>query len=389
MRPVEREIHHFSSVVCCSGEVYAIIDPLMTIRSAAVLATIIFFVHALTGSAQPADVACAAEKIAEIIAPARSASDTVIVNCSAKLPANQTVTKRVVLGPEASGTTFDCRGSTLSNRWSINVTSRYDMATGTIRKARDITVKNCTVTGTFQISTGVSADFVLMSSRTANHTQLMRSIAPTNIMLDAIALNAAAGVNNGIYFALGTTDVTLRNSTLKGVLSGVPLYLDAESGGHTIVNNTFDVDTTYREQIAIDGSSDNVVRGNRINARGAFGGIQIYRNCGEGQMIRHNDPRRNRIEGNTFVNFTGKGNVPGVWLGSRNAKGSSWCGDDAGYSFGSSANDADFARDSMVRDNTFEGFTEANAVRNDDTNNLVTGNRIRSARGSAQRDRSR
>jgi hypothetical protein len=357
----------------------------MTIRTVVALGAITFFSGQLAVSAQTADVACSAEKIAEIMAPARSASDTVSVNCSARLPANQTVTKRVVLGPEASGTTFDCRGSTLSNRWSINVTSRYDAATGAIQKARDITVKNCTVTGTFQVATGVSADFALRSSRTANHTELMRSIAPTKITLDAITLNAASGVNNGLYFALGTTNVTLKNSTLKGVLLGVPLYLDAESGGHTIFNNTFDVDTRHREQIAIDGSSDNVIRGNTINVRDVFGGIQIYRNCGENHMIRHNDPRRNTIEGNTFVNLTGRGDVPGVWLGSRNAKGSSWCGDDAGYPFGSSANDADFARDSIVRDNTFEGFTETNAVRNDDLNNTMTGNRIRNARRSTRR----
>ncbi len=75
----------------------------------------------------------------------------------------------------------------------------------------------------------------------------MRSIAPTEITLDAITLDAASGVKNGINVSLGTTRLRLRKSTLKGVLAGVPLYLNAESRGRIIVDNMFDVGTSHRE----------------------------------------------------------------------------------------------------------------------------------------------
>ncbi len=333
----------------------------------------------VNGTPPPPPGTCSAAKIAEILAPATATSTTVNVNCSVTLPANQTITKDVRLYPEANGKTFDCNGSTLSNRWSLSVRSRYDAATGAIQKARDITVKNCRATGTVQVAAGISGDVTLQSSRTAGHTAFMRSVAPTNITLDNITIAPAPGVSNGIYFQVGTTYVTLKNSTIGGNLTGVPLYLDAESGNHTIINNTFSA-ISPREQLSVDGSSDNIIRGNTFNFRGGAlrnGGVMIYRNCGENSVIRHNEPRRNIIENNT-LNYIGNKNTSdayGVWIGQRNVNPPGYCGQDAGYPYGSSVDNHDFARDNIVRNNVFSKVSTSFMVKNDDTNNTVTGNR--------------
>ncbi len=332
---------------------------------------------------------CSEAKIKEILAPVPATGKWwVEVDCGVVLPKDSVVTKMVSIEPEASGTVFDCNGSTLSNRQSLQVISRHDTTTGVTQQASDITVRNCVAKGSLNLTSDLSADAILSSSRKANHTDFMRSVAPTSITFENITYEGSAeegSALNGIYASFGTTYFTLKDSVLGGSLRGVPLYLDAESAHNTIINNEFKVDTVAREQLAIDGSSDNLIEDNTfyfgdrstspVHGPYSSGAIQMYRNCGENSQIRHNEPRRNRIEDNSFI-YDGSANVttiPGVWLGSRNKRTLSWCSDDVGYAFGSSVSNQDFARDNEVVDNYFVKLDKNTAVRNDDTDNEITG----------------
>ena len=151
------------------------------------------------------------------------------------------------------------------------------------------------------------------------------------------------------------------DSIIKGRSNSVALYLDAESGFNIIRNNTFALAANSREAIALDGSANNQILSNTITA--SNGGIYLYRNCGEGGTVRHQAPQRNLIAGNTINNTGGYG----IWLGSRNG-GRLYCNDDAGFPFGSSQDDGDFADNNTVRDNTFTN--DARTIRSDGSNQI-------------------
>ena len=111
-----------------------------------------------------------------------------------------------------------------------------------------------------------------------------------------------------------------------------------------------------REHIAIDGSAANLIAENLFEEI-TNGGVFIYRNCGEGGTVRHQEPHRNIIAGNVFFHTEPVLFDTSIWIGSRNL--TYWfydfCDLDAGYDFGSSASDLDFAEDNVAVDNLFVG----------------------------------
>jgi parallel beta-helix repeat protein len=236
--------------------------------------------------------------------------------------------------------------------------------------ASGVTVRRCQINGAVRIvGMGVNgeAEAVRQSSLMVGHTVRAQAVAPTNTSLWRLTITGYGRIP--LYIAPGVTNTTLADSTIKGKSNSVALYLDAESGNNIIRNNTFDVDGQFtlrqfrvREVIAVDGSADNQLLSNIINnAKG--GGVYLYRNCGEGGTVRHQTPQRNFIAGNTIDNTGGYG----IWLGSRNGN-RFYCEHDAGFPFGSSQDNGDFADNNIVRDNVFSD--SARAVRNDGNNSI-------------------
>jgi hypothetical protein len=120
--------------------------------------------------------------------------------------------------------------------------------------------------------------------------------------------------------------------------------------------------------MAVDGSATNAIVGNRF-LQVDYGGIYLYRNCGEGGTVRHQTPQGNVIE-NNFFNMTDlRSGSYGVWLGSRQGR-RSYCEDDAGYPFGSSIDNHDFADHNTVRGNVFQPAGDK-AVRDEGADNSV------------------
>ena len=251
-------------------------------------------------------------------------------------------------------TTIDCEGGAYNKG---KVTELQILAD-------DVTIKRCKINGsirTIGLGHNGEAPGVKASSITLGHTARAQAAAPKNTVLYAVTITGHGRIP--LYLGPGTTRLTMSDSTIKGRSDSVALYLDAESGSNIFRNNTFALTSSSREAIALDGSADNQILSNTISA--SNGGIYLYRNCGEGGTVRHQAPQNNFIAGNTIDNTGGYG----IWLGSRNG-GRFYCNDDAGFPFGSSKDDGDFADNNTIRGNIFTN--SARTIRDDGkANSLV------------------
>lgn len=275
-----------------------------------------------------------------------------------------------------SGLTLDCHGATLAGAapgiralW-IRSLKRPD---GTWDRPQDITVRNCNIIGDVRIEglgRNGEAEEVRLSSLNAGHTARAQAAAPTRITLDHNTFTGEGGIP--LYISPGTTEVTVSNSTFRGESVSVALYMDAESARNRIIGNRFEIHTKWREMIAVDGSADNRIE-NNLFENPWKGGIFLYRNCGEGGTIRHQEPQRNVITGNTFRYTDFMVGRPAVWIGSRQGI-SPYCLFRPDRPFGSSLSALDHAEHNTVTGNHLPGGA-ARLIVNNDSNNVVSDNR--------------
>lgn len=304
-------------------------------------------------SVAAAGTPCTAEQITDL-----TAISTVPypLTCRATLQPSQAVVRPVVIrGREASGAGLDCNGAQIGIPRVPVTTSSPTIAIwsaklpdGRWSAPRDVTIRNCTIHGAIRIwgmGADGSYDDLRTSSRTPGHTRDLQQVAPRNVRLEGLTI--VAGGTIPLYIGPGVTGVSFTASTISGQTSATAVYLDAESARNTIAANRI-VARTQREAIAVDGSAHNIIRDNHFDL-GGQPGILLYRNCGERGVIRHQSPSHNTITGNRFAGAS--------WLRPRlvveNARNGrrSYCRDDAGYPYGSSADDRDLGRDNIIRHN--------------------------------------
>lgn len=342
-------------------------------------------VSARTGNqARPAAKPCSPARMSEILDAAHPGHAAVHVDCSMTLEPGRTVTKQLIFqGARASGARLICRGGTIGtnerpfrNRFAIVIKSqqRKDDANHPSRWARpeDISIEGCEIFGAihvFGMARNGEGLYLRDSSHAKGHTQRAQRAAPTDIKLRHVTVRTNGLI--ALYVGPGTTRVLLENSKLRGTSRSVGVYLDAESAHNTIRRNLIAVDA-QREQIAVDGSADNLIVGNRF-AELDRGGVYLYRNCGEGGTVRHQAPVRNKIADNTFYYRKYRGPNPAIWIASRNGQ-RNYCSKDAGYPFGSSVNDHDLARQNIVTGNRIVGRRPEDVIRVDDQPNRIEGN---------------
>lgn len=275
-------------------------------------------------------------------------------------------------------------------------------------RLENVTIRNCTVEGQTRVHatrmwTGGSRWTVLSShnfdwpdgadTSVAGHVARVRTIAPTNVRFENVDLIAKGATP--IYLGPGVSRFHLEDSTVRGAVSRGPgIYFDAESYENTILNSTLMVETSSREQLAIDASSYNFIAGNRISGLN-HGGIHLYRNCGEDGGIRYTPPSYNIVVNNRFVyrNFV-QPILPAlreyaVHLSSRNGPASwsnNYCGDDLWpsedfiYPWGidsSYVTSRDNAQYNLVTNNQFLDRYPGDYIRDSSGNgtNVVGGNR--------------
>lgn len=320
---------------------------------------------AASASAAP----CTAEQRRQLDRELAGPNDaTVNVTCDLELE-NTTVRKRLVFkGAAASGVTLECNNATIESSHSASNPTVRIVSDGFSVPNR-VTIRGCTIKGNVRIwgwTNSGNDEAARPASGNPGFTELARNLAPRNILLDRLTLVADGDM--ALYVAMGVTGVTLSNSTLRGAAATHAIYLDHESGFHVLENNTFSLKTgppatskSSIELIAVDGSSDNLIIGNRFNHLAA-GGIYLYRNCGERGTTRHNMPQRNHIINNHFYYVGYRGGNPAVYFGSRNGSRPK-CHEDDHHDIGSGKDGRDHARYNVVMQNQFTARSPQDMIR--------------------------
>lgn len=306
-------------------------------------------------AAQPAVArACTADEAAALTAPADASAPPLRLTCFATLPAGSAVQRRLLFeGAEASGAGVDCNGGAIgfegapsdTRTPTVAVWSRQDGDRWSV--PRDVRIARCTVHGNLRVwGLGLNdMDGLRASSRTADHTARLQAAGPSGLTLQDVTFISTGSIP--LYVGPGVTGLRLSGGGFRGRSASTAVYLDAESANAIIEGVDFDI-VTGREQIAVDGSAGSRITGNRFRL-GGRGGVFLYRNCGEDGVIRHQPPSANLIADNRFEGaawFRPRAVVVGSREGRRR-----YCGDDAGWPFGSSLDDGDHATGNQVRDN--------------------------------------
>ena len=277
--------------------------------------------------------------------------------------------KYTLEGSGENGRVIDLQGGWLNKgKLTEMVICSKDMEKGWDVPKR-ITIRNGSIRGSIRIyGLGVNGEAakVRESSHREGHTARAQAAAPRTILLEDLQIKADHRIP--LYLSPGVTGVTVKNCTFTGWSASTTVYLDAESGGNRVEGCTFDV-RSGREVMAVDGSATNTIIGNRF-LQASYGGIYLYRNCGEGGTVRHQTPQGNLIENNFFNMKDLRSGSYGIWLGSRQGR-RSYCEDDAGYPFGSSIDNRDFADHNTVRGNVFQPASDR-VIRDDGAGNRVT-----------------
>ncbi len=285
----------------------------------------------------------------------------------------------------ASNVTLDCQGAHIAapdRRYGVYIHAPADTP------LTNITVRNCHVEG-FLNNFHIEREGFRELAEGVEYDDGFSDIT----IEDSTSLDSR-GV--GIFVNGYVEGVTLRNLHVEGAGS-TGIYLEAGSKNcvvedSTIVSNGFGENSpagrvftfsgvdfwvwgTGREGLAIDGSRFNIVRNNTFQGN-TFGGIFLYKNCGEFVTQR---PERwfqrrygadgNVIEHNTFIDEDN-----GVWIASRMSENTlpMECSDPQylpGYAL-------DYADDNVVRDNHFQNVTFG--VRVEDDHAVVTDNEFAS-----------
>lgn len=302
------------------------------------------------------------------------------VDCSLTLPKNFEIFANIVFeGSKANGAVLDCNGGTIDvsgatsriGRTAIIVRS-VQREDGTWDAPEDVSIRNCVIKGflrVYGLDENANGPNMKASSRNPDHTKFAQAAAPKRTTFENLTIVAPHGIS--LYVGPGAMWTKLLSSRIEGDSGATAIYLDAESGRSLIKDNVFRIRTESRELIAIDGSTRNRIIGNTFQDP-ANGGIFVYRNCGEGGVIRHQTPNFNIISDNSFVYRNGAGKKPAIWLNSRNGN-QRYCFIDRRYDFGSSKSPLDFAKKNVVSMNRIVGG-DLDLIRNNDATNQVYGN---------------
>lgn len=277
--------------------------------------------------------------------------------------------ERIVLeGAAATGTVIDRQGGWFNEGKPTELLIRSKRTADGWERPENVVIRNCRIRGSIRImGMGRNGEEhqVRRSSVSLGHTDRAQAAAPTKILISNVEIEADYRIP--LYVSPGVTNVTVEQSRITGWGCSTAVYLDCESGGNVIRGNTFAMRQS-REVIAIDGSAWNRIEENRFENL-AFGGIYLYRNCGEAGTVRHQTPRGNVIASNVFDTQTLGPFAHAIWLGSRNGR-SGYCHEDDGHPFGSSSDNRDFADDNEVRRNRFEP-PSPRAIRDDGAGNVI------------------
>lgn len=297
----------------------------------------------------------------------------------------------------SSDTTLDCRGAqlistTTADARGIAISAPVDT------DLSGVTVRNCFVKGFLNNIRVTRPGFKTLTPG----TEYVHGTS--NILLEHNHLYASRG--SGIFVDGFVRDVTIRSSEIAGSGS-VGIYLEAGSMDNEVSDNLVTdngyagVDpvngtpfmlngteyrylSTGREGIAVDGSRNNRILRNTLY-RNSYGGIFLYKNCGEYATDKPDQwwQRNYGAEGNLIEGNRISAEPNGVWVGSRMAENQLFmdCSDPAYYTGNGKRIVLDRAAGNTVRNNTFERVDYG--VRVEDDNTVVEGNQFANTSATA------
>ncbi len=256
------------------------------------------------------------------------ASARVAVTMSSRLDNSSTYTGGFDI--TTSNVTLNCNGAHLehladdgTNAISVSVPATANLA--------NVTIRNCRIDG-FQHAIDIARLGANQLAAGHEYDNYLR-----NVVVEDSQISNTHAV--GIYVHPYVTNTTLRRNTIAGSAS-TGIYLDEGSRGAHVESNVVTgngfvengpggTNTSFgglsvrywgpgREGIAVDGSSNNVIKGNFIAGNSA-GGVFVYTNCGENV---HTDPadwldHRYGAAHNDIVGNVIAGHGTGVWVASR------------------------------------------------------------------------
>jgi len=234
---------------------------------------------------------------------------------------------------ESSNKTLDCAGGTIDHGWSsrsadiIEPTLRgrqmpfvrfYDD-----RSLNDITIRNCTMRGTFHAGIQMTRFFggQLGGDGKLDDTEAL-PVGHKSITLEDINIE---GTQVGIYLGNFSEDININRVHIDGT-KRIAIY--SEAGSHKVkITNSIISNNQTREAVAIDSTYNSEISNTRfLNNR--EGGINVYQNCGELKgsvcpVVRPTPPNGNKITNNVFIN----NGITGVQIASRQGRNHAlgWC----------------------------------------------------------------
>lgn len=234
---------------------------------------------------------------------------------------------------DQSDKSLDCAGGTIDHGWSElsdqSITpSRRDRQMPFVRFFDDrslsnISVKNCTMRGTFHAGIQMTRFFggQLGGDGKLDATETL-PVGHNTVQLEDIKIE---GGYIGIYLGNFSEDISINRVHIDGTRR-IAIYSESGSNNVKITNSTIS-NNQSREAVAIDSTYNSEISNTRfLNNR--EGGINVYQNCGElkGQVcpvVRSTPPNGNKIIGNTFIN----NGITGVQIASRQGRNHSlgWC----------------------------------------------------------------
>lgn len=191
----------------------------------------------------------------------------------------------------------------------------------------NVRVSNCRIRGRTE-ARSLPSDLFKLSMVRADHVERLRQSAAQHVTFINVKMNGRyLGV---VHLLPGVHHFTIENSEILGAFLGLTIHLPADGGWNVIKNNRITGQRKRarwawshigrkREVISIDSSEHNRIVNNHISDM-KYGGIKLYRNCGERGDIRHRIPQYNQIINNVFDYSAGDQRIPTIFVGSRDDK---------------------------------------------------------------------
>lgn len=330
-----------------------------------------------------------------------------------QLTKGQTYTGQVLI--DHSNVVFDCNHALIkgdgnpSAPLGVGITIQGP----TNKQLKNITIKNCMVTGfqdygatvynSFNNGVGIKPTFSQATIDQINQTTItntgcaansnpdrlyvrdcVRSVSPENILIDnSYFYSNGHGINIKQY----VSGVVVKNSTMNNNVIG--MHISYSSAKTYVLDSIFQgngyrTDGTYREAIAMDSTQQNYIAGNSFgNNYGT--GIRMYKNCGENQgNTREDHTSYNTIINNDFYltnSFTSNDTdtdwnqyFKAISVADRQSRAASqWdCSDGYYYVNGSVQVARDYSKYNSIKTNTFRNFRMP--IRIQDNSNTLENN---------------